>query len=366
MTFKDFLADRFGYIAVYLLNVLLVVTVVELDLLGQHAALGRDNVLYIALLSVVGVGMYLLVDYVRSRPFHRQLNRLAEGVKELDDMLCLQDAVTREQQAMKAIVAASYGKYIERLEQNRQQQELHQTFVSQWVHQMKTPVAVIDLLVQQAEEAEREDVKTFAANVQEENERLAHGLDMMLHTARLEKFELDLNVKRVELIRAVRSVINDHKKACIRYRLFPKIAANRDEIWAETDEKWLGFVLNQLVTNAIKYSKPKEGAKTLHVSVWERDEQCRIIVKDEGIGIAEQDVPRVFDAFFTGENGRRMAESTGMGLYLAKQVCMRLGHRLDISSTIGEGTEIRLTISRSGGIYEPKWLEERPAAGKGS
>ncbi|MEF3302337.1 sensor histidine kinase [Paenibacillus sp. GYB003] len=351
MSLKQYLADRIGYIALYLLQTALILLVVELDLLGQHAALGFDNVLYVAILTVVGLLVFLTVDYVRNRPFYRQLSGLLEQSSDIDDALRLQDAATREQQAVRAFVMAQYGRYIERLEQFKQQQQLHQTFVRQWVHQMKTPVSVIDLLAQQAEGAGKEETAALVASMQEENEKLAHGLDMMLHTARIEKFELDLHVKRVELIGAIRGVINEHKKACIRYRIFPKIEAGADELWAETDEKWIGFVLNQLITNAIKYSKPKEGAKTLLVTAEEGGGLCRIVVKDEGIGIAEQDLPRIFQPFFTGENGRRVAESTGMGLYLAQQVCGRLGHRLEASSTLGVGTEMTLTIAQQAGIH---------------
>ncbi|GAA3410263.1 sensor histidine kinase [Paenibacillus hodogayensis] len=350
MTFNRFLADRLGYIVIYLFNLLLVVLVIQLELSAQRSALGLDVLLYAGLLSIVGLTVCLLIDYVRCRPFYRQLDRLLQNGMNLDDAVGLQEAATREQQAMQTLLQAQYGKYIERLEQYMQQQEQHQTFVRQWVHQMKTPVSVIGLLTQQADQTANGETKRLAASVQEENERLAHGLDMMLHTARLEKFELDLHSKRVELIGEVRSVINEHKKACIRYRLFPKVEAAGERIWAETDEKWLRFVLNQLVTNAIKYSKPKDGAKTLTVKVEESDEFCRIVVKDEGIGIAEHELPRVFHAFFTGENGRKTGESTGMGLYLAKQVCDRLGHRLDIASSLGEGTEVTLSLARHAGL----------------
>lgn len=351
MKLKHFLADRVGFIAVYMLNVLLIVLVVELDFLGQQASLNSGNLAYIAALSVVGLSLYLTVSYVRNRPFLRRLDTLGDSDSAIEDVLLLQGAVTREQQAMERIMAVSYGKYIERLDQYKQQQEHHQTFVRQWVHQMKTPVSVIHLLIQQAERADSIRAAELLASIQEENERMAHGLDMMLHTARLEKFEMDVHISRVELIGTVRSVINEHKKACIRYRIFPKLETDNEAVWAETDEKWLMFVLNQLVTNAIKYSKPKEGVKTLVVHVEAERDQCRIVVKDEGIGIAEHDLPRIFDPFFTGENGRRIAESTGMGLYLAKQVCGRLGHRLEVSSVLDGGTSAALIISRQSGIY---------------
>lgn len=351
MTFKHFLADRIGFIAVYALNSLLIVLVVELDLLGQGVALGRDNLLYMGLLSATGIVLYLAVSYARSRPFLRQLERQEAADGELEEALRLHGAATREQQAMQRFAANSYSRYVGRLEQYKLQQERHQTFVRQWVHQMKTPVSVIDLLVQQAAASGNDEAKALSDSIQEENERLAHGLDMMLHTARLEKFELDLHVKRVELVGAARGVINEHKKACIRCAIYPKIEADADAVWAETDEKWLEFVIGQLVTNAIKYAKPKKGAKTMTVSIRQTDEACKVSVRDEGIGIAEHDLPRLFDPFFTGENGRRVAESTGMGLYLAKQVCERLGHRLEVSSVPGVGTTATLILPRPESIH---------------
>lgn len=351
MKFRHFLADRIGYIVIYTANLLLVLLVLWLDLLGQNVSISRETAIYASVLSLVGLGVYLTVDYIRSRPFHRQLDELTSGEAAIDDVLMLQGAATREQQVMQHLVVDNYMKYMERLEQYKQQQDLHQTFVRQWVHQMKTPVSVIDLLVQQGERTGSGEAKDLLASVQEENERLAHGLDMMLHTARLEKFEFDLHIKRVEMVQAVRGVINDHKKACIRYRLFPKIETDAETIWSETDEKWIVFILQQVLTNAIKYSKQKEGAKTLLVSLAEERGECRISVRDEGIGIAGHDLPRIFDPFFTGENGRRVAESTGMGLYLAKQVCLRLGHKLEVSSVLGEGTVVTLTIPRAAGIH---------------
>lgn len=368
MKFSSYIADRIGYILLFVFHTVLVVLVVELNLLGQKATLGKEDVLYIALLAVVGLFVYFVADYLRNRPFHRQLDRLLASQRpDIDGALRLDGASTREQRAMRAFAEAQYGAYTEQLEQYRQQQERHLTFVHQWVHQMKTPVSVIGLLVQQAEETGSPEAKAFAASVREEAERLEHGLDMMLHTARLEKPELDMHIRRTELLGAIRDAINEHKKACIRYRIYPKIEADAEAVWAETDEKWLRFVLTQLISNAIKYTKSKVGSKTLTVTVAEEQGgYCRITVKDEGIGIAEHDLPRIFQAFFTGENGRQTGESTGMGLYLAKQVCDRLGHRLEVRSVLGGGTEATLRLARQAGIYGIMQERGQPPSHSGS
>lgn len=353
MKLRDFLADRVPYIAVYLFNIALVVLVIELDLLLRDVSLNAGNLTYIAVLSIAGVALYLVIDYIRQRSFYRELNDL-NGRQEMDDVLHLQSAVTREQQALQRLVHDNYRRYADRLTQYRQQQEQHRHFVQQWVHQMKTPVSVIQLLTQQSvaggNGAESDPLK-LARSIEEENERIKHGLDMMLYAARLDRFEMDLQPRRIDLVPLLRQTINDHKKACVRYGIYPKLTAPAEGCRVETDEKWMAFVFHQIITNAIKYSRQKEGAKALNVTIAKDAAVTRVSVRDEGIGIAEQDLPRVFDPFFTGENGRLVAESTGMGLYLAKQVCLQLGHRIMVESQLGEGTTVTVEFQEPDTIH---------------
>ena len=191
-----------------------------------------------------------------------------------------------------------------------------------------------------------DDVTAAMTSIEEETEKLAHGLEMMLHTARLDAFALDVKAERVDLLPVLRETVHAHKKACIRFAVFPKIQATVEKMIVQTDAKWMRFVFNQLIANAIKYSRSKPGNKTLWINVFEDEEGWHVVIKDEGVGIPQHDLPRVFDAFFTGENGRTFSESTGMGLYLAKQVCDRLGHRLNIQSKAGRGTAVRVTFER--------------------
>src|SRR5690606_3219603 len=117
--------------------------------------------------------------------------------------------------------------------------------------------------------------------------------------------------------------------------IFPRLYG---EATAITDSKWLSFVMTQLISNAIKYCKDKDGNKSLDIQIYEIDQAVNIVVKDEGIGIPQADIKRVFDPFFTGSNGRLTGESTGMGLYLAKKICLHLGYTLNVQSVEGEGT----------------------------
>ncbi|MBP1157738.1 MULTISPECIES: sensor histidine kinase [unclassified Paenibacillus] len=350
MNFRLYLADRIGMISIYLVSLLLVAAVIELDLHGQGLSLTRGNLIYIGVLSVVGVSVFLTLDYMRQRGYWNQLNALKsdpdnprEGI-DMEALLTLPAGATREQRYMQDLVRELYCTHVDRLEVYRSMQDQHQTFVRKWVHQMKTPVSVISLLTRQSpllkESAPSSDM---LESIQEENEKLMQGLDMMLNAARLEKFEVDVCVQKVDLLKVVRNVVSERKKACIRYRIFPKLIASHEVCYVDTDEKWLSVIVHQIVSNAIKYSKVKESEnKELIITLTKDAKGCYAIFADEGIGIAEQDLPRVFDPFFTGGNGRLLTESTGMGLYIAKEVCRRLGHRLEIESRLGEGTTVRL------------------------
>lgn len=353
MSVKAFLIDRILYIAAYTLNVVFMLLIVQLGLLENGAPLSFENVLYLLLLSAVGLTLLLLIDYGRQRSFYKRMNRFLQNGTDRDGVPLLQGARTREQNAFRDIVERQYRHYTERLMEYRERQKQHVHFIHQWVHQMKTPVSVIDLLVQKIKETEANTGhQSTLDSIGEETDKLVHGLEMMLHTARLDDFALDLKAERADIVHILREIVHEHKRACIRDSVFPKMQTEQEETVVQTDVKWIRFVFNQLITNAIKYSRYQPGSKTLWIYVYEDDTGWHVSIKDEGVGIPQQDLKRIFDPFFTGENGRTFPESTGMGLYLAKQVCDRLDHRLHVQSQEGEGTTVTVTFRKNRHLHE--------------
>jgi signal transduction histidine kinase len=344
-----FLRDRLLFIFMALLIISLSISMLLLERERYPGLIELGTVYYFVVLALFFLGVWLAVDYLRQRAYFKQLIDAIERSEELQATTIVQATITKEQKLVAKMLEEQSRAYLNELGKYRRQQELHNHFVLQWVHHMKTPVSVIDLLAQEAlqqSEALQPEHKQLALSVQEETDRMTRGLEMMLYTARLEKFEIDLHVKQTALHELVRTVINAHKKLCIRHSIFPRIDG---ELTVETDEKWMTFVLNQFVSNAIKYSKSKTGAKKLifHLQAYGNGGGV-LTVSDEGIGIAPHDLPRVFEPFFTGENGRTAGESTGMGLYLAKQVCNRLGHAMDIDSVLGESTTLTVAFQPRG------------------
>ncbi|WP_334071528.1 MULTISPECIES: sensor histidine kinase [Paenibacillus] len=321
---KLFLKDHRALVAVYGLQLLVVSGVYWLD--------GYRNifvVLYAALLSGCLLAAYLLVRYLTHRSFYTCLEQdgAMDGFKEVEPKTPLSESLYR-------FLKKQYRSYITELDAQQYKITRHLQFISQWVHQMKTPVSVIHLLVQDSDDAR------FVA-VGDEVDRLRKGLDLVLYATRLDAFSQDFMVEKLDLESLVRSVVSEQKRLFIRSKVFPHLQFPPGvRLVIATDEKWLAFALTQILTNAVRYTT-KEDAN-LSLRGYLRDDETVLEISDEGVGIPASDLPRVFDAYFTGENGRNFRESTGMGLYLVKQICHQLGHRVELESAVMEGTTVRI------------------------
>ncbi|WP_338749160.1 sensor histidine kinase [Bacillus sp. FJAT-52991] len=342
-----FLFDRLLYVFLYILIVGVGVGLMLLEKGRQPEAIEMGTIYYFMFLALFFIVSWLVVDYHRQKSYYKQVQQAMERFDELQDVTIVQSMVTREQRLVTRLLEKQHSVYLNELRKYRRQQELQNHFVLQWVHHMKTPVSVIDLLAQEALQelpSTKEGQKKLIFSMQEEAERMTRGLEMMLYTARLDKFEIDLHLKKMPIHELVRTAMNAHKRLCIRHSIFPRIDG---EAWVETDGKWMTIVLNQFISNAIKYSKSKSGEQRLVFHIESNmDGVTKLSVTDEGVGIAPHDMSRIFDPFFTGENGRHTGESTGMGLYLAKQVCNRLGHGLTAVSEQGVGTTFTITFKQ--------------------
>lgn len=236
-------------------------------------------------------------------------------------------------EALDQLLKNQYKHYQEQIKKLTSRQDEHLKFMNQWVHQMKTPLSVIELIAQNLDEPD-------SSNIREETDRIKTGLNTILYMARLRTIEQDFHIKPVELGKLINEVNHENKRFYIRNQVYPHFTQGKKGITVETDEKWLFFMVSQLIHNAVKYSKGK--SKTIMISIYERAGEAVLEVKDYGVGIPETDKRRVFEPFYTGENGRKFRESTGMGLYLTKEAAEYLGHRIELDSKVGEGSTFRI------------------------
>lgn len=293
----------------------------------QHLA----PALYSVFLGLFLLGSYLTYHYLTRRRYYGLLSHppstMEESVQQLDQ--------TPVGEALEELLRLQYRAYHEQLAAIQREQKQHLTFMDQWVHQMKTPLSVIELTVQQVDEPDY-------ASIREETERMRSGLNTILYMARLRTFQQDFHPKSVSLSQIMHEVIHEHKRSFIRNNVYPDVQDQNGVLMVESDEKWLFFMLSQLVMNAVKYSSGS--GRKIHIHSFIRDRQAVLEVRDYGVGIPASDLKRVFDPFFTGENGRHFRESTGMGLYLTKEAAEHLDHTLELESAIGEGTTVRIVF----------------------
>lgn len=370
LTLRAFLRDRRIYIVVYGAFGLLTAAVVQLDLWLSGSSLKFANLVYIVAFGFVGLLIFLAVDYRRQARFFRELSRILES-ETPDAMSIPTSSVTLEQQLVVDAWRLFYARLSTQFAEERQRTRRRLQFLSQWAHHMKTPVSVIDLELQKArKDPSRSD--ELIQSITEENERIGHALQALLNAIRLDDFTSDFKVEPVDLLELTRRVINDYRHTFISHGVFPKVIApdpsstNRERLIVRSDAKWLRLVLEQVLSNAIKYSSPKLQLDPDRNDAQQDDEQRHgqviitfgregnqtiLEVKDNGIGIPPEDQDRIFDPFFTGSAGRQYPTSTGLGLYLAREACERLGHTIAVRSTPGHGTQVRIRFHDDASIF---------------
>ncbi len=319
---KLFITEHLSYVIFQVLVVLFILTLYWLE--------GFRNVetaVYSLVMSIILIFSFLTIRYMLRR---RYLKKIVELPKRMDDAL-QRNAKTAEHYKTEEYIHELYKLYQYEVQALYARQTRQYKFTNQWIHQMKTPVAVLELLLQEEELDKR--------SVQEEVDRLKSGLEMVLMNARLENFQEDLQVEQVNLQQLVTSTVNENKRLFITSRVFPEVRIEEDAV-VMSDSKWLKFVIIQFITNAVKYTF--EENKKIFIEVVKRGEVVELRVADQGIGIPKSDLSRVTKPFFTGENGRKTGESTGMGLYIAQEICAKLGHELIIESEVGIGTTVKI------------------------
>lgn len=203
-------------------------------------------------------------------------------------------------------------------------------YYTMWAHQIKTPIAAMRLNLQ------NED-SDFSRRLTEDLQRIEQYVEMVLCYLRLDSNSSDYVIREYDIDSIVRQGIKKFASQFIRKKI--KLDYRPSDLKVVTDEKWLLFVIEQVLSNSLKYTK--QGS----ISVFVNDNQ-ELCIKDTGIGIAPEDLPRIFENGYTGYNGRNDKKASGIGLYLCKRICKNLGHEITASSVLGEGTTIKINLNQ--------------------
>lgn len=278
------------------------------------------------LAAVFGI-FFLALGFLRYRRKHRQMERLDPADAPCGEYLPRADSLMeRDYQELVLREEAAGRSQKEKWDAARRDMN---DYYAAWVHQIKAPIAVMKVLLQQQDTRENRELSA-------ELFRVEQYAEMALSYIRLGEGASDLVIRECALDGIIRRAVRKYAGQFIRRKI--RLVYDGTDLKALTDEKWLSFILEQLLSNAVKYT-PEGGTVTIMV-----DKYRRLSVTDTGIGIAPEDLPRIFEKGYTGYNGRLDKKSTGIGLYLCRQAADRLGHRLTAASEPGRGSRFAVDL----------------------
>lgn len=220
-------------------------------------------------------------------------------------------------------------------------QEEYREYIETWIHEVKLPIAGIDLLC--------ENNKTdITRHIAKEIKRIEAYVEQALYYARSTQVEKDYSIRKIELEPFIKSVIKKHATQLIACKVEMKLEDLTATVFS--DPKWLDFIVGQIISNSIKY---RSDTFKLRFFTEELEGQVVLGISDNGIGIAQKDLSKVFEKGFTGENGRKYAKSTGIGLYLCKKLCEKMYLGIEVASEMGVGTTVKIIFPKNQSIlYE--------------
>lgn len=254
---------------------------------------------------------------------------------EMEDFL-LHSPKGWEEQRYQKLMMECYRQYLANISSMEDERKQNKLMIYRWVHQLKTPLSVIRLIAQKnGYQSDYKKISQSAGQIQ-------YDLDQVLNMYKLDAIQNDFHVDRISLRQIAKESINELKSSFIESGIFPKLDVE-EQLLVYSDSKWLRFVLYQLLTNALKYS---DRGKTIIVRGYTTGAAVVLSIEDNGCGIQTEDIPRIFDLFFTGQNGRVRGESTGLGLYMVKQILDYLGHSIQVDSTVGAGSKFQIFFDK--------------------
>jgi len=281
-----------------------------------------DAVHYATLLCVAILLIYMIIDFYQFYKKNTQLERI----------LSLNHVYISDMPLPTNLIEEQYHELLSKLDQMHQDLENHhdQTYhdmidyFTLWVHQIKTPISALRLLIQ-SQEYNPNDLLIQIFKIEQ-------YVEMVLHYMKMQHMSSDLKIQEYALSDILNEVVKKQAIFFIQKKI--KLDMKPTQRIILTDAKWISFVIEQILSNALKYTK--EGT----ISIYEKDEI--LYIQDSGIGIKEDDLPRVFEKGFTGYNGRTDKKASGLGLYLCKQVIDNLGYRIKIESIVDQGTKVSI------------------------
>ena len=327
MKFKDYLKDKILYISL----LAFAVTTIEILLIPYNILVYIK--IYIAIVIIAAFLIGFLVEYYSKKNYY---DTVKSRIKELQEEYLIMEVLPKanfiEASILEDVIRDIGKSMLENVNKYKYLQEDYKDFIELWIHEIKIPIATSKMIVEN-------NKNEITASINEELDKIDNYTEQALFYARSNTVEKDYIVRKIQLKEIVNASILKNKAQLIQNKISIDIKDLEEIVY--TDSKWCIFIINQIIQNSIKYSKSEN--RQIKIYGEEKKENIILHIKDNGIGIKENELTRVFEKGFTGENGRITGKkSTGIGLYLCKKLCDKLCIGLELNSKKDEGTEVKL------------------------
>lgn len=339
----DFIKDRWvSWTAVLMISAFSAALLVVLGA-GPYAA-G-----YVAALFVLGEVAALTVEYLQRRSFY---TKLLDSLEHLDKKHLiaemLQEPSFTEGKILCDVVSQAGKSMNDEIAKYRNETKDYREYVETWMHEIKTPISACRLILEN-------NPGKLSHDLGQDFDRIENYVEQALFYARSGSVEKDYVLKRCSLKQLVTATVKKHAAFLIESGV--KVETDALDMPVIADSKWMEFIIGQIVINSVKYRK---GEPVISFSGMLGPDSVTLVMEDNGIGIPQKDLGRVFEKGFTGENGRMIARSTGLGLYLCKRLCDKMGLGISIVSIEGSGTAVSIVfpVSKMYGVVNAAKLEK--------
>lgn len=326
MNIKDYLKDRTLFL---LINFMLFTIMCGIMLLIDISGIIIILIFFIWFFPIFS---FIIAEFIKQKNFFSEVTNIMD---DLDKKYLLSEIIKEpefiEGKFLYDLLKQGNKDMHEHVKKYRDMESEYREYIETWVHEIKTPIASARLII---ENNQNEVTK----NINYEIKKIEEYIEQVLYYSRSNNVSKDYIIKEVSLTTLVRNVVKRNSRDFISKKISIDMEAVEGTVYG--DVKWLEFILNQVMGNSINYIREKEGK--VKVYTVKNENNIVLTIEDNGIGIIDKDINRVFEKGFTGENGRRYGKSTGIGLYLCKKLSDQLGLGLNLTSKVGEGTKVSI------------------------
>ena len=332
MDFKLFFKEK----AITILLLLFGIITIEIFLMAYNV--GMFIKIYIPLI-IMGLYMIsIIIEYFKRKKFYDNLLNMSE---ELDEKYLITEIIKNpnflEGKIFKNTLEQIDKSMLENVNKYKYMTEDYKEYIELWIHEIKIPISASKMVIENNKNA-------ITKSIDEELDKVENYIEQALFYARSNTVEKDYYIRKVFLKEIVTESIKKNKSSLIQEKI--SIDIHDLDIEVNTDNKWIVFILNQIIQNSIKYRKKENSVIEIYAN--QGKENVILYIKDNGIGIKQGEITRVFEKGFTGTNGRLSnKKSTGIGLYLCKKLCNKLGIGIELNSVQNEGTEVKLVFPQN-------------------